>query len=51
MNYEKATAEVVYFTNRDVITTSGDIGGSCKNHGWKNQEFCYPGNHTNDTHK
>lgn len=51
MNYEKASAEVVYFTNRDVITTSGgggmDIGGSCTNHGFRNQENCNPGGHTN----
>lgn len=31
MNYEKAEAEVVYFTNRDVITTSGGLdGGNCR---------------------
>lgn len=51
MNYEKASAEVVYFTNRDVITTSGgsgmDIGGSCTNHGHRNLETCNPGPHTN----
>lgn len=41
MNYEKAEAEVVYFTNRDVITTSGglDIGG-CRNNGQDNGNGC-----------
>ena len=27
MKYEKADAEVIYFTNRDVIATSGGEGG------------------------
>lgn len=34
MKYEKPVAEVIYFTNRDVITTSGgQIGDGCKNRG------------------
>lgn len=34
MRYEKAEAEIIYFTNRDVITTSGVIEEpGCKNHG------------------
>lgn len=44
MNYEKATAEVIYFTNRDVITTSGgggqDIGGECRVPGWDRGNAC-----------
>ena len=33
MKYVKAVVEIVYFTNRDVITTSGmsgGAGGSCR---------------------
>lgn len=30
MKYEKPVAEVIYFTNRDVITTSGGESGSCR---------------------
>lgn len=44
MNYEKATAEVVYFTNRDVITTSGggglDIGETCRTPGHDRGNGC-----------
>ena len=41
MNYEKAEAEVVYFTNRDVITTSGGLdGGNCRTPGWKRGNAC-----------
>lgn len=40
-NYEKAEAEVVYFTNRDVITTSGGIGGDvCRTPGWDRGNGC-----------
>ena len=42
MNYEKAEAEVVYFTNRDVITTSGGglDGGNCRTPGWERGNGC-----------
>ncbi len=42
MNYEKAEAEVVYFTNRDVITTSGGglDGGNCRTPGWDRGNGC-----------
>ncbi len=41
MDYKKAAAEVIYFTNRDVITTSGgsDIGG-CRTPGWDRGNGC-----------
>lgn len=39
MQYEKAEAEVVYFTNRDVITASGAETG-CRVHGWDMGNGC-----------
>ncbi len=33
MKYEKADAEVIYFTNRDVIATGGGTEG-CRVPGW-----------------
>lgn len=35
-NYEKAKAEVIYFTNQDIITSSG----GCKNNGQDNGNGC-----------
>ena len=40
MDYEKAAAEIIYFTNRDVITTSGGSGGRCLKPGWDNGNGC-----------
>lgn len=41
MYYEKAEAEIIYFTNRDVITTSGETGGTgCRNNGQDNGNGC-----------
>ena len=43
MNYEKADAEVIYFTNRDVIATSGGDGGGtegCRVPGWDRGNSC-----------
>ena len=40
MKYEKADAEVIYFTNRDVIATSGSETGGCKNKGQDNGNGC-----------
>lgn len=43
MVYEKATAEIVYFDNSDVITTSGEETTGCQT--WSNQNgaVCYYG--------
>lgn len=40
MKYEKPVAEVIYFTNRDVITTSGGDSGSCRVPGWDRGNGC-----------
>lgn len=40
MDYEKAAAEIIYFTNRDVITTSGDSGSGCPTPGWDKGNGC-----------
>lgn len=37
MKYEKAVAEVVYFDNSDVITTSGGTGGGNGCTAWSSQ--------------
>ena len=52
MDYKKAMAEAVYFTNRDVITTSGegsglDIGGECRVPGWERGNACTNNNSSN----
>lgn len=42
--YQKATAEVIYFTNEDIITTSGAgggiIGGGCSKPGHDRGNGC-----------
>lgn len=42
--YEKATAEVIYFTNKDIITASGGgggiIGGGCRTPGQDRGNGC-----------
>ena len=40
--YEKAEAEVVYFDNSDVITTSGEVAG-CRTWSNQNGQPCYYG--------
>lgn len=45
MDYKKATAEIIYFSNKDVIATSGypddDIGGTaCEKPGWNKGNGC-----------
>mgnify|MGYP003097862101 CR=1 len=43
MRYEKAEAEIIYFTNRDVITTSGSSGSGetdCPVPGWSRGNGC-----------
>lgn len=47
MKYEKPVAEVIYFTNRDVITTSGGDSGSCPVPGWDRGNNC-SGNKSSD---
>lgn len=39
MQYEKTEAEIVYFTNRDVITASGGETG-CRVPGWDRGNGC-----------
>ena len=46
MKYEKANAEVIYFTNRDVIVTSGGIT-ECDKPGWDKGNNCH-GNMSSD---
>ena len=44
LTYEKATAEIVYFDNNDVITTSGEDGGDgCLTWSNQNGSACYFG--------
>lgn len=40
MDYEKATAEIILFSNRDVITTSGGITDSCRTPGQDRGNGC-----------
>lgn len=43
MKFEKAEAEVIYFTNRDVSTASGDGDGGaagCRVPGWDRGNSC-----------
>lgn len=46
MKYEKANAEVIYFTNGDVIVTSGGTT-ECPTNGWDRGNNCH-GNKSGD---